>query len=166
MSELEQRLQPAFGYLKLGMHQDAWDELDALPPGMRAMDEVMEIRIEIYRELGKWESARVLAESLAKRSPENAAWWIEWAYAARRECSVEAGRSVLLEAFKIHPGVALIAYNLGCYACVLGEVEVACNLLTHAFGIDSSLKRVALDDPDLDRIYGANLPEPPPFPIP
>jgi uncharacterized protein HemY len=58
------------------MHQDAWNELESLPPELRADDGVLELRIQIYQALGKWESARVLAESLAKRSPENSYWWI------------------------------------------------------------------------------------------
>ncbi len=76
MNDLERNLEASLGYLTLGMHQDAWNELENLPPELRADDGVLELRIQIYQALGKWESARVLAESLAKRSPENSYWWI------------------------------------------------------------------------------------------
>ena len=32
MTPIEQHLQAALGYLQLGMYQDAWDELESLPP--------------------------------------------------------------------------------------------------------------------------------------
>jgi len=112
------------------------------------------MRIFIYQRVGKWESARILAESLAKKSPKNPQWWILWAYALRREQSVEAARAVLLDAAANHPDVALIPYNLACYSCVEGNVETAAALLKRAFAMDERLKQTALDDPDLDPIFG------------
>lgn len=159
MNDLQRNLDAVHGYLALGMHQDAWDELESLPPELRADDHVLDLRISIYQDLGKWESARVLAESLAKRSPENPHWWIQWAFSLRREKSVEAARAVLLEAASVHPDEALIPYNLACYACVLGQIEAARKLLTVAFSMDVMLKRVALDDPDLDPFFGKNSSE-------
>lgn len=38
MNCLPKHLEPALGYLSLGMHQDAWDELESLPPELRADD--------------------------------------------------------------------------------------------------------------------------------
>lgn len=166
MNAISRNLEAALGYLALGMHQDAWDELESLPPELRTDDGVLELRIQIYQGLGKWEPARVLAESLAKRSPENPHWWILWAFSLRREKSVEAARSVLLEAAAVHPDVALIPYNLACYACVLGQIEAAHKLLTIAFSMDVMLKRVALDDPDLDPIFGESSSEAAPAFVP
>ena len=166
MNDLQQNLEASLGYLTLGMHQDAWNELESLPPELRADDGVLELRIQIYQGLGKWESARVLAESLAKRSPENSYWWILWAFSLRREKSVEAARAVLLDAASIHPYEALIPYNLACYACVLGQIEAAGKLLQVAFAMDVMLKRVALDDLDLDPIFGENSSEASPLFVP
>jgi tetratricopeptide (TPR) repeat protein len=159
MNVLPRHLEAALGYLALGMHQDAWDELECLPPEQRANDGVSELRISIYQALGKWESARVLAESLAKRSPENPQWWILWAFSARREKSVADARAVLLEASKLHPKEALIPYNLACYSCVEGDIETATVLLKRAFELEPDLRKTALDDPDLDSIFGANYSE-------
>jgi predicted Zn-dependent protease len=106
----------AVGYLELGMIDDAWEELESLPPAQRGSDTVIELRIQIYQQLGKWESARVLAESMAKRNPENPNWWVDWAFALRREKSIHEARGVLWEAVQRHPGVPMITYNLACYA--------------------------------------------------
>lgn len=166
MNNLQRNLDAALGYLALGMYQDAWDELESLPPELRANDHVLDLRISIYQGLEKWEPARVLAESLAKRSPEKPHWWILWAFSLRREKSVEAARAVLLEAASIHPYEALIPYNLACYACVLGQIEAAGKLLQVAFAMDVMLKRVALDDLDLDPIFGENSSEASPLFVP
>jgi Flp pilus assembly protein TadD len=166
MSEVDRMLASAAGYLALGMHEDAWDELESLPPELRADEGVLELRIQIYQGLGKWESARFLAESLAKRFPENQHWWILWAYSLRREKSVEAAREVMLEAAAIHPEAALIHYNLACYACVLGHLEEARSLLAAAFAMDVMLKIAALDDKDLGPIFGENFSEAPPTVVP
>jgi tetratricopeptide (TPR) repeat protein len=154
MTNLERSLLAVSGYLTLGMHQDAWDELEDLPPGQRTDDRVLEFRIAIYQALEKWEPARILAESLAKRSPENPGWWLSWSYSLRREQTVEAARSVLREAVRIHPGVAMITYNLACYECVLGKTAEAQELLKRAISMDAQFKKIALADPDLDGIFG------------
>ena len=91
---------------------------------LRAHDAVLELRILIYHGMEKWESARVLAESLAKRCPDNPQWWILWDYSLRREKSVGDARSVLMEAAGIHPNVTDILYNLACYSCVEGDVSI------------------------------------------
>jgi hypothetical protein len=154
MNELERLLSPVSGYLTLGMHQDAWDLLGDLSPELRIHDAVLGLRLEILQHLEKWESARVLAESLAKRSPENPDWWLSWSYALRRERSVEAAQAVLREASEIHSDVALITYNLACYACILDDLAATRTLLKIAFAMDPALKQTALDDSDLDPIFG------------
>jgi hypothetical protein len=73
---------------------------------------------------------------------------------------------VLLEAASVHPNEALIPYNLACYACVLGQIEAAGKLLQVAFAMDVMLKRVALDDLDLDPIFGENSSEASPLFVP
>jgi Flp pilus assembly protein TadD len=155
MNSRHKHLEPALGYLALGMHQDAWDELESLQPELRADDRVLEIRISIYHALKKWESARILAESLASRSPEEVGWWVLWAYSLRREKSIPDARAVLLEASKVHPDEALIPYNLACYCCVEGDLIGAKGFLNLAFTMDRDLRQVALDDADLEPIFGS-----------
>jgi hypothetical protein len=61
---------------------------------------------------------------------------------------------VLIQAAAVHPDLALIPYNLACYACVLGQMAPTRILSAQAFEVDGVLKLLALDDPDLDPIYG------------
>lgn len=149
MQEIERTIQAVSGYLDLGMLLEAWDELETLAPDERLNNEVISLRIEILHRLEKWESSRILAESMAAKFPKNPDWWIAWAYALRREKDIHEARGVLWEAVQRHPSVALISYNLGCYASVLGELDEAKKLLHRAFAIEPELKMTALDDPDL-----------------
>jgi hypothetical protein len=153
MTGVSHNLEAALGYLALGMQQDACNELESLPPELRADDGVLELRIAIYHGMARWESARVMAESLAKCSPENPNWWILWAFSLRREESVAAARAVLLEASKVHSDEAVIPYNLACYSCVEGDLIGAKGLLTLALSMSEDLRKTALDDQDLDQIF-------------
>ena len=45
----------ARGYAELGMYCDANEELEKIDPFLRAAPEILVLRIEIYRGLGKWE---------------------------------------------------------------------------------------------------------------
>ncbi|MEO7098038.1 MAG: hypothetical protein ABI162_01665 [Luteolibacter sp.] len=147
-------LDSALGYFYLGLFNDAWDELESLPVELRLTDPVLEMRLAVYHALHKWNPARILAESLAQRFPENPNWWIQWAYALRREKSVTDARGVLWQAVQIHPASPTIIYNLACYACLLGEMEESKRLLKQAFALEPDFKITALDDPDLNPIFG------------
>lgn len=153
MSPDTRSLNAAVGYFQLGMIDDALEQLESLPPEQHDNEQVVELRIEIYRHLGKWESARIDAEAMAKRNPKNAGWWISWAYALRREKSVEEARKVLWEALRLHPDELMISYNLACYASVLGELDEARRLLKRVFSEDADFRAMAVEDPDLAAVF-------------
>lgn len=145
----------AVGYLQLGLADDAWEELESLPPDQRDCAAVVELRVEIYRQLEKWEAARIDAEAMTRRNPKNSGWWISWAYALRREKSVEEAREILREALQLHPDELMISYNLACYASVLGELDEARRLLKRVFSEDSDFRAMAVEDPDLVAFFSA-----------
>lgn len=70
-------------------------------------------------------------------------------FATRRAESIEAAKRILLEAVEQHPDCALMHYNLACYECQLGELEVAIARLEHALKLDPGMRLMALDDEDL-----------------
>ena len=51
------------------------------------------------------------------------------------------------EASEIHPSFALIAYNLACCACVLGDMAATRTLLRIAFDMEPTLKMTAIYGP-------------------
>jgi tetratricopeptide (TPR) repeat protein len=146
-------LTAAEGYVALSMWQDANAELEEINPEYRHLPEVLEVRLKIYRALEKWELMQTVARKLTQYDPDYGQWILSLAYATRRAESIEAAKMILLEAVERMPKAAVFQYNLACYECQLGEVEVANSRLKHAFKLDPTLRLTALDDPDLEAIW-------------
>lgn len=60
---------------------------------------------------------------------------------------------ILLDAEKLHPKHAMIQFNLGCYACQLGNLEEAKSRVAVAISLDGQFRGKALDDPDLEPLW-------------
>jgi tetratricopeptide (TPR) repeat protein len=116
-----------------------------------------------YRELGMFDSAAQVLEEIApedkvashlvKVEPENAGWWITLAYSVRRIEGIEKAEAILLRAQAIHPKVAMIAFNLACYASVAGRTEEAKERLRHAIQLDKEIRKLAIEDNDLKPLW-------------
>ncbi|MEY2502282.1 MAG: hypothetical protein QOI07_2616 [Verrucomicrobiota bacterium] len=150
-----QHCQAAIGYTELGMYEDANAELENVDPFNRTTPEVLSIRAAIYHGLKKWELLRVVALQLTRLEPANVQWIVSLAYATRRAASIEFARDILLAAKPIFPQEPVILFNLACYACQLGDLDTAKAYLRDAFGIDPRWRDAALDDKDLEPLWGA-----------
>ena len=109
---------------------------EEIAPEDKTRNEVLGARINLYMAAKKWNMAMAVASHLVKVEPENEVWWISLAYAVRRTESVENAEAILLRAQAIHPKVAMIAFNLACYASVTGRMQDA---KERAFAMRSSL---------------------------
>ncbi|MGB7837068.1 MAG: hypothetical protein WBL40_03035 [Terrimicrobiaceae bacterium] len=89
------------------------------------MESMLGARVNLYMAARKWDMAAAVASHLVKVDPETAGWWISLAYAIRRIDCVENAEAILLRAQAIHPKVAMIAFNLACYASITGRMEEA-----------------------------------------
>jgi Flp pilus assembly protein TadD len=127
------------------MFDDAAMVLEEIAPEDKTRNEVLGARINLYMAAKKWNMAAAVASHLVKVEPENEVWWISLAYAVRRTESVENAEAILLRAQAIHPKVAMIAFNLACYASVTGRVEEAKERLRHAIELDKDIRRLAID---------------------
>jgi predicted Zn-dependent protease len=146
-------LNAATGYLGLGMHMEAWNELEEIGPDKRALPEVLNVRIEVCRALEKWEMMAEIAQHLGKLEPDEAEHPINLAFAVRRFKDTQAAAKILEEAKNRFPQEATIPYNLACYRAVAGNVGEARQLLAEAFTLDASLRLTALDDQDLVGVW-------------
>jgi tetratricopeptide (TPR) repeat protein len=122
-------------------------------PEDKTRNEVLGARVGIYMAAKKWNMAAAVASHLVKVDPGTAGWWISLAYALRRTESVEKAEAILLRAQTIHPKVAMIAFNLACYASVTGRIEDAKARLRHAIELDKDIRELALDDEDLKPLW-------------
>lgn len=151
LEEEEQRhVDAAQGFVDLGMLVDADAELDRIDPFCRHLPEVLEVKVQIYSALKKWELVQVVAKSLWESDPDEPKWVAIWADALRQSEAVESAKSILLDAVEHHPTCALLHYRLACYECLLGEIEVAKTRLGHALTLDTSLRANALNEAALE----------------
>jgi hypothetical protein len=97
----------------------------------------------------KWDMAAAVASHLVKVEPQNEAWWINLAYSVRRSVGIEQAEAILLGTQAIHPKVAMIAFNLACYASVTGRMEDAKERIRKAIELDKDVRILALADEDL-----------------
>ncbi|MBI5382142.1 MAG: hypothetical protein HZA31_09615 [Opitutae bacterium] len=149
------RFSHARGYLGLGLVEEAAAELAALPPAAADSLEALGLRALVLQEQKQWLLLQSVAATLVQRQPEEAGWWITWAYATRRADSLAAAEAILREAEVRHPREPTVHFNLGCYACVRGDLTEARRRVNRAIALDAGFKQGLATDPDLAALRAA-----------
>lgn len=150
----EKHLAYALGFLQLGLHAEAHEELAALPPEVAATAPALTLRLELAMAEEEWERVVALAPELVALDSSEERPWVAWAYALRELQRInEAQETLLAGARMIDEPSVLVDYNLACYACLLGELEEAKQLLAHVIKRDKSWRDVAREDPDLAALF-------------
>lgn len=152
---MERRLQAAEGYLELGMPEEARLELEAVPVSERGRSEVLILEVAAASVLKDWEAMALHARTLVERDPGESGFWVNWAYATRRAVSLEVAHRILLDALERHPQDPLIHFNLGCYACQLGDLGLALERLREAVALDGTYRKLFEVDSDLTALREA-----------
>lgn len=154
MKRWQRHLTAASGYLELGMVDDAEREMEEIPPEEKGCSEVIGFRVHLAMRSGRWETGADLARHLVGVEPERAEWWINYAFCTRRAESIAHAEEVLIRAVELHPEEALIRFNLACYACVTGRLDLAKQRLTEAISLDPDIRDHAVEDDDLKALWG------------
>ena len=141
------------GFLELGMPIDAANELERLPPEVKNSTKVLKVCAPIYHAATAWAQLETVARELVKREPDEPGWRVSLAFAVRRSTDLVSAQKILLEAECQHPEDATIHFNLGCYACQLGDLEEAKHRIIHAIKIDPRFRAIALADRDLEPLW-------------
>jgi Flp pilus assembly protein TadD len=151
MVPTRRRLEYASGYMALGMHKDAADELGMIEGEATASTEVLRLWATLHHQTEQWKPLVKVAEALAGAEPDEEQGWISWAFALRELDRVKEAEEVLLKAEVLHgKSSAVLHYNLACYACLLGDSVDAKRRLATAVAMDAEFKISALEDPDLE----------------
>ncbi|HVU35731.1 MAG TPA: hypothetical protein VHE61_19985 [Opitutaceae bacterium] len=145
----------AQGYLELGLVAEAAAELDRLSSADRNSTEAVALRMAVLQEQQKWPELAALAADFVGRTPEEPAAWVTWAYAVRRTDTLAAAEAILRKAERMHPGEPTIQFNLGCYACVRGDLVEARRRVDRAIELDAKFRNTAATDPDLAALRAA-----------
>ena len=152
---VQHHVNAAEGWLELGNQVEADGELDQVPAELRVHPDVLELRWKIYAMAKKWEACVDIGHALVKMAPARPDSWIHRSYALHALKRTEEASDLLLPAADLFPGHWLIAYNLACYACCLGNQEETWDWLEAAFelGDAKKVKLMALEDPDLEKLW-------------
>jgi tetratricopeptide (TPR) repeat protein len=150
-------LAAALGWLELGNLAEAKIELAQLSPSLLNHPDVLEVRWQICAEERRWDEGLQVARALLDSAPERSSGWLHQAYALRRvpDGGVRKAWEALLPAFDKFPSVAIISYNLSCYACQLSQLDAARVWLKRALviGQKDHIKAMALADTDLEPLW-------------
>jgi len=150
-------LSAAAGWLGLGNTAEAGIELEKIAPSFQSHPGVLAVRLDLHAAAGNWEAAAEVAGTLTRLEPDEPGAWISLAYATRRKKGggIADARTILIQAGQMFPTEKIIAYNLACYDCQLGDLngarlwlEKACRL-----GDPRKVKQMALQDPDLEPLW-------------
>ena len=143
-------LRAASGWLELGDHLEANEELEWIRPQLRVHPDVLEIRWQIYDKEKKWEACVDIAAAIIKLAPERPFGWIHRSFALHELKRTEEAFDNLLPVAKQFPDAFIIPYNLACYCSQLQRLDEAQAWFNKAMAIDEqTVKRMGIDDPDL-----------------
>jgi tetratricopeptide (TPR) repeat protein len=145
----ERALLAAQGYSELGMFDDAIAELDLLPAEVSQHETVVELRTVILLQAKRWKAALAASRELCRLAPEKASGFIHAAFCLHELGRTEDARDALLtgpDALHTEP---TFHYNLACYECALGNLELARMHLDKSVELDKKMRDFARTDPDL-----------------
>ena len=147
-------LEAAQGWLELGNHEEANEELELIDAPLRSHPDVLEVRWDIYAKVKNWEACLHIAKAMVKLDPYRFTGWINRSFALHELKRTQEACDQLHEGLYRFRDESLIWYNLACYACVLGDKARARKMLDKAIELGGDkVKLRALDDPDLQGVW-------------
>jgi len=150
-------LSAAIGWLGLGNWHEAKLELEKITPQNRNAPAVLLIAYDVNAAARDWGQAADIADRMLEIIRDEPGVWLSLAYAVRRKPggSIDQARKILARADQKFPGEPMIAYNLSCYECQLGNLEQARDWLDKAMahGDAKQMRALALKDADLEPLW-------------
>jgi len=145
----ERTLLAAQGYCELGMHDDALAELDSLPAELLRHASVVELRAVVLMQARRWKLALTASRSLCRVAPDKTSGFIHTAFCLHELGRTTEARDTLLSGPDVLHTEPTFHYNLACYECALGNLDLARMHLEKSFELDKKYKEYAKSDPDL-----------------
>jgi tetratricopeptide (TPR) repeat protein len=151
----QRHLTAAEGYLEMGMFLAADAALDEIAPEFRHFPQVLNIREKIYEGMERWDMAVEIAKALMAAEPDSPRRATCLARVTRRAQSLEAAIAVLQAAIERRVWNNQLYYDLACYTCLNGRMDQAAAYLEEALKLDPTLRFIALEDKDLDKLWAS-----------
>jgi len=145
----ERILLAAQGYSELGMFDDALAEIDSLPEEVTQHATVVEMRTVILMQARRWKPALAASRALCRAAPEKTSGFIHAAFCLHELGRTIEARDTLLAGPQVLHAEPTFHYNLACYECALGNLDIARMHLEKSFELDKKFRDFARSDPDL-----------------
>jgi len=149
----ERTLLAAQGYSELGMFDDAIAELDSLPDETTRNSTVIELRTVILMQAKRWKPALAASRDLCRAEPGKTSGFIHAAFCLHELGRTEEARDTLLAGPEALHTEATFHYNLACYECALGHLDLARMHLEKSIELDKKMRDFARTDPDLAALH-------------
>jgi predicted Zn-dependent protease len=145
----ERTLLAAQGYSELSMFDDAIAELESLPEEAAKVSTVIELRTVILMQARRWKPALLASRELCRAEPEKTSGFIHAAFCLHELGRTAEARDALLAGPSTLHAEATFHYNLACYECALGHLDLARLHLEKSIELDKKMRDFAKTDPDL-----------------
>ena len=153
MESHERILLAAQGYSELSMFDDALAELATLPPEIVEQAVAIELRTVILMQAKRWKPALAASRDLCQAAPEKTAGFIHAAFCLHELGRSAEARDVLIDGPQTLHAEPTFHYNLACYECRLGNLDLARLHLEKSIELDKRMRDFAKTDPDLALLY-------------
>jgi len=132
-------------------------DLREVDRGKRMNPEVQAVKVDIYLAARvdlclateKWDQVANISRHLAEKYPDQPQWWVHWANALKNMEKVKEAKEVAMRGLKMHPGLAVLHFNIACYDALLGKLRSARKRLNRAIKRNPRMQGLSLNDPDL-----------------
>lgn len=148
-------LNAAIGWLELGDHEEARQELERLSFLTRYHPDVLLVRWKVFARAKNWTRSLDIARAFVRIAPERPTGWICLAYSLYNTRQTLDAWNQLLNAEKKFPDISAIPYFLACLACQLGKTVEAAQWLARWNSLvkGSDRRATAHRDPRLQPIW-------------
>lgn len=134
------------------MVEEALAELVAVQSPMISDPDLIEMRLHILMQGGRWSDALASAEELLRLNSSALSAYIHGAFALHELGRTTEARDLLLRGPQVLRNDPTFHYNIGCYEAVLGNNDSAMRSLKKSFALDETYRDFAKQDPDLEAI--------------
>ncbi len=149
------RLQAASGYLDLEMPAHALRALDGVADPELTPFEFHYLRGQSLRVAGRFEEALVALSRAREERPTDLDVLMGLAWCYKRIDRLSQAISMMEEAYRAHPKIPVVLYNIACYYSLAGDKMQALSWLGRALRMEASLRKLIVDEPDCDPLLGA-----------
>jgi tetratricopeptide (TPR) repeat protein len=151
----QRRLRAAEGYLMLDMFEHALRELRTIPDPSGHLFHFHLLRAEAYRGLAQWWDALEDYRVCQQLQANDLGVLMGLAWCHKRTRDLTQAIAAMHDAYRAHPEVPVVLYNLACYYSLARQTGQAVTWLARALRMDPELRRLIPEETDFDPIRAA-----------